>query len=482
VRTSSRRSQFVSGGISLFCTTVMLTGGASIAAAQQGRGRGAQRPAAPAAQPPAPQPQVSAMAIRVVGPGLGANGSELRPFNESPGTTVALAIVAPRGNGIVQIDSHASQVDALSDDKGQSLLEEGRIGSFPKIAEDGSAAIVEVEVRARPSTGAATLSVQGSIAMTMAGGAKPVRVANVRLVEGQALKVGTASMTIGDVSTDEDSTKITFGLTRTVLNTIREVRFFDAKNTAIEARRTGSGYMNEKAELQYSAKTKDKAVAIEFEIWQNLRTVKTPFNVQAGLGVAAGGRTSETSEAPAASKSGSARTADASAAPAPPPVITPGEGADSVENVIKQMQTAALAGKGAQVLSVIYPTERATYAQGVVMALAFLPMGSIGGGEKAVEPLQKELDVFFDKHHLKPPFVREPSDLFKDVDLPAFVSDAMLFLKSHVKKGDKPADALPVPSGRPENVSVTGDAAVATLSSKEIKFSKVSGRWFIRLE
>src|SRR5262249_26628707 len=160
-------------------------------AAQQGRGRGAQRPAAPAAQPPAPQPQMSATAIRGVGPGLGANGSELRPFNESPGTAAALALVAPRGTGVGPTDRHRSPAARFSDDKGQSVLEEGRIGPFPKIAEDGSAAIVEVEVRARPSAGASSLSVQGSVAMTLAGGSKPVRAANVRLVEGQAFKVGT---------------------------------------------------------------------------------------------------------------------------------------------------------------------------------------------------------------------------------------------------------------------------------------------------
>ena len=45
--------------------------------------------------------------------------------------------------------------------------------------------------------------------------------------------------------------------------------------------------MNEKASLDYEAKTKDKTVTIEFELWQNPRVVKVPFNVQAGLGLAA---------------------------------------------------------------------------------------------------------------------------------------------------------------------------------------------------
>jgi hypothetical protein len=290
-------------------------------------------------------------------------------------------------------------------------------------------------------------------------------------------------MTVGEVSTEEESTKITIGLTRTVLNTIKETRFFDAKNALIESRRTSSGYMNEKAEVQFDAKTKEKAVTIEFELWQNQRVVKAPFTAQVGLGVAAGPRASGTADAPAGAAGSNAVKSDAPAArpPEPPPVITAGDGAQSVEAVVKQMQSGAQAGKGGQVLSVIYPTERPAYAQGVAMALVFLPMSSIDN-EKEADRITKELDAFFAKHQLKPPFSRDPAELFKGVDLAAFVTNAMVFMKSHAKKGDKTTDALPVPAGRPENVQITGDNAVATLSGKEVKFTKVSNRWFIRLE
>jgi len=480
VRTSSCGRSHHAKRLAIFCIAATLAT-ASLAAAQGRGGRGSLRPAATPPAPATPPPQVTAAAIKVVGPGLGANGSELRPFNDSPGTVVALAIQAPRGAGIVEIDSHASQVEAFSDDKGQSLLEEGRIGSFPKIAEDGSAAFVEVEVRARPSAGTAAVTVQGSIAMTLAGGSKPTRVANVRLVPNQTFKVGTATMTVNEVTADEESSKITLALTRSVMTTIREVRFFDAKNTPIEARRVGSGYMNEKAELMLDAKTKDKVVTIEFELWQNLRTMKAPFNVQAGLGVAAGARAAGSTDAAADKTEKAKSNAAAAATPALPPVIGAGDGAASVEAVVKQLQTAATAGKGAQMLAVIYPHDRATYGQGVAMALAFLPMASMSN-EKQAAQVQKELDAFFDQHQLKPPFAREPEDLFKGIDLAAFVSDAMTFLKSHAKKGDKPGDVLPVPSGRPENIRIEGDSAVAALNGKDVNFTKVSGRWFIRLE
>jgi hypothetical protein len=206
--------------------------------------------------------------------------------------------------------------------------------------------------------------------------------------------------------------------------------------------------------------------------------------VQAGLGVAAGPRASSSSDSAAGGRSETAKVEMPAAPPAPPPpppVITKGDGAQSVEAVVKQMQSAAQAGKGAQVLSVIYPSDRPTYAQGVTMALAFLPMSALGN-EKEADRLTKELDAFFAKHQIKPPFSKDPAELFKGVDLAAYLTDVMVFMKSHAKKGDNPADALPVPSGRPENVKISGDDAVATMSGKEVKFAKVSNRWFIRLE
>ena len=86
--------------------------------------------------------------------------------------------------------------------------------------------MVEVQVRARPSAGAASVTVQGTLAMTRRRWIETGARANVKLQTDYAFKVGTAAMTIGEVKVDEESTKITFGLTRTVLSTIREVRFF----------------------------------------------------------------------------------------------------------------------------------------------------------------------------------------------------------------------------------------------------------------
>lgn len=470
--------------------TLLIAGliGSFAAAAQRPGGAPAKAPTkapakapAPAKAAPTPPPQITVAGIRVVGAGLGANGSELHAFNESPGTAVGFAILVPAGTGIVEIDDDASRVDAFTDDKGQSLLEVGRFGPFPKISEDRSAAVVDVEVRGRPSAGATAVSVQGSIAMTLASGTKPTRIPNVRLEEGRTMKLGAATITVKTVTAGEETTDVTFGLSRSILNTISAIKFFDGKGELLESRRTSSGYMNDAAEVEHELKSKEKLVSVEFDVWQNMRQIKLPFSLTTGLSFgAADARPSAAPASPApASTSGASPPAQKLSNV---PTIAPGpnDGAASVEAVVAQLQTAAVAGRGRDVLAVIFPDDRAVFGQGVALVVTFTVLKNMGD-EKASDKAQKDIDALFAKHKLKLPLNKEPRELFKDVDVAAFVTDSFAYLKGQLKKGENVAESLPVPQGKAQDVKVEGDAATAKLGDKEVKFSRVNNKWFIRV-
>jgi hypothetical protein len=444
-----------------------------------------QRPAKPTAKPtPAGAAQatveVSVAGVRVVGTGYGANGSELRAFNERPGTTIVLALLAPAGGGIVEIDNRASRVDAFADDKGQSLLEEGQVGSFPKIAEDHSAALVEVGVQARPAAGAVSVVAQGSVAVTLAKGSKPQRIPNVRLEAGQTMKLGTATVSMKTATPGEESASVGLALTRATLTTIREIRFLTVKGAPIESRRTSSGYFNDAAEVEFTVKTKEKLVAVEFDVWQNLRQVTVPFNVTVGLGLP-GGRGGAAAE-PKGQASGGSAPAAAKAAPKAPKIApAPGDGGASVEAVVTRMQTGASSGKASEFLAAMLPDDRPTFAQGLAMAVTFSLMAHIGD-DKASEKAQQDVDALFAKHKIKPPLSGEPVEIFKNTDLTAFTTDAFAYLKAQVPKGQDASGAIPVPKGKPQDVKITGDSAVAKLDGHDVNFTSVNGRWFIRLE
>jgi hypothetical protein len=429
----------------------------------------ATKPAAKSAS--APMPQISVAGIRVVGNGVGANGSELHAFNERPGTTVALTIQAPDGSGIVEVDDDASRVDAFTDNSGQNLLEEGRFGPFPKISEDNAAALVEIEVRGRPGAGASSLKVQGSVAMSLAGGTKATRIASVRLEPGKTMKVGNVTITIKSVTPGDDSTDLGVGLPRSFMNTIHAVRFYDSKGELIESRRTSSGYMNDAGEMNFDLKSKEKVVSAEFDIWQNIRQIKVPFSLTVGIGLG-----------------GEKAPAGAAATPAAPPVarsdvpkIAPGpnDGAASVDAVLTKMSTAFAAGKGRDLLAVIFPDDRNDFALVMATAVVFSTLANMDDA-KAAEKAQKEVDALIAKHKLNMPLNKPSAEIFKNADIGAFVTDAVVYLKAHMPKGQDAASLL-LPNGRAQNVRIDGDSAVATLGKKDAKFSRVNQKWFIRV-
>jgi hypothetical protein len=252
-------------------------GGAGGPAAAQSRGKAKTPAAAPAAAP-----TVTLGGLRVVAPGMGEEATEIRAFNESPGTALVLFVKVPDGAGIVEIDDDTSALKSINDDTGANLLEEGRFGPFPKITKDGSTGMIEVETRGRPSPGATYLTVEGTIALTSSAGTKVVKVANVKLESGRTFKVGNAIITVGEVSTEGDHGSLTLKLPRSVLASIKEIRFKDGK-AAVQADRMGSGWMGDDAEVSFRIPATLKSANLELDVWQNLKEQTVPFNLKVAL-------------------------------------------------------------------------------------------------------------------------------------------------------------------------------------------------------
>jgi hypothetical protein len=232
--------------------------------------------------PPA-GPEIVVAGLRVVGPGFGENRSELRAFNEEPGVALALGIKMPAGSAIIDLDEDNCKLTAIADDTGQDLLEQGRFGSFPKTSSDGSAGLIEIESKLRPAAGANAVTAEGTLIFTSSAGAKPVKIAKIKLETGFVMKVGTGSVTLKEVTPGDQKTAIELGMTRTMLRTVREVRFLDAKGVAMEANRGGSGYINEAAYINYEINSPTKPAAIEFVVWQGLKQETVPFKVKANF-------------------------------------------------------------------------------------------------------------------------------------------------------------------------------------------------------
>jgi len=251
------------------------------AAAQKKKGG----PAAATPPPPvvAAPPEIVVAGIRVTGPGFGDNRKELRPFNEEPGIALAIGLKMPAGSSLIKLDEDDCKLTAITDDTGQDLLENGRYGSFPKTAEDGSAGLIEIESKLRPAAGAQFITAEGTLVFTASAGTKPQKIAKIKLEKGFVMKVGTGTVTLGDVTAEEGKQSIAFATTRPMLEAIKEIRFLDATGTALDAHRTERGYMGDNASAVYSIASATKPVAIEFLVWQTPKQQTVPYKIKANL-------------------------------------------------------------------------------------------------------------------------------------------------------------------------------------------------------
>ena len=245
-----------------------------------------KKPAKPAAAapapPPGPPPEISVVGLRIIGSGLGKNREEIRAFNESPGVAVALAIKMPAGAGIVELDEDNCLLTSVTDDAGTDLGEQAKYGSFPNTSDDGSIGMIEIESRLRPAPAATAILAEGTLVFSASPGSKPTKIPNLKLEKGKTFKLGTATITLAEVTPGED-TAIELALPRSVLYTIRDVKFSDATGKPLEADRTSRGYMNDDASIGYRIKGAGAAVTLEFDVWQGLREQKVPFKIKTGL-------------------------------------------------------------------------------------------------------------------------------------------------------------------------------------------------------
>jgi len=264
----------------IVCLSMPGVVGVASAQGKPKKGAAAATPPPPAAAAP---PEIVLAGIRVVGPGYGENRKELRPFNEEPGIALALALKMPNGVSLIKLDEDDCKLTAIADDTGQDLLENGRYGSFPKTAEDGSAGLIEIESKIRPAAGAQFVTAEGTLVFMASPGTKPQKIAKIKLEKGFAMKIGAAPVTLGEVTSEEGKMTIAFSMTRPTLEAIRDIKFLDATGTALDAHRTERGYMGDAASVVYSIASPTKPVAFEFVMWQAAKQQSVPFKVKANL-------------------------------------------------------------------------------------------------------------------------------------------------------------------------------------------------------
>lgn len=237
-------------------------------------------------QVPSAQAQsVEVAGLRIVGPGMGRNGSELRAFNQSPGLAVALGFTVPEGLQLVEIDDDACNLQALTQNDGTSLLEDVDWGPFPDVSEDGRAGLIEFSTGRRPSAGAESLSAKGTVSLRVA------RNAQSGPATGFAAKVGTEFSAAGGnflvqvAGEDED-----YGGYRLVLETLEETadrisefQFKDADGEVVETNGRGTMTMGTRTQLEFYIEGSKVPAALDLVWFDGLESIDLPFDLEINL-------------------------------------------------------------------------------------------------------------------------------------------------------------------------------------------------------
>jgi hypothetical protein len=256
--------------LALVCTTLLLA-----------RASVAQTPR----KPPAAKgkPTVSVVGLRVVGPGFGRDGMEVRPFNEQPGTGIVVALEVAEPFGVIAVDTRSSAIEKIADSDG-TVLPQPEIWFSPDITKDGTAALVQLRASGVPGAKATAVTLKGTLVASVSSGAKTQKVSNFKLEAGKTLKVGNDTITLSAVA-GEESQNLTFKGPRIAFQSLKAIRFRDTKGAEVTSDQRGYSFGTDEGEVYYAVTSAAKAFNLELDVWQNIQPVSVPFELQAGLGV-----------------------------------------------------------------------------------------------------------------------------------------------------------------------------------------------------
>ena len=247
----------------------------------------------------AADPSITQVGLRIVGPGIGVDDQELRPFNWFAGTTVALRLKSADA-GILGIDADASELKAFVDDKGTDLLKalpgqnswsQKGFGNSNAVSEDGMHMLFELIAPNTPAKGARLISVRGHVAMIQAKKFSSETLHAVSLTVGTKIKTAAVTYEITKLGKPQwgDAALAVSLKTTDDVDLIKALQFTDAQGAALEVDRGMSSRMgwagNVTTEVTYNFKDKVETCTLVLESWTDRQVKMVPFDVDLSVGL-----------------------------------------------------------------------------------------------------------------------------------------------------------------------------------------------------
>lgn len=243
-----------------------------------GAGAQARKPSPAKKAGALPKPSVDVVRLQVVS----AEG-----HNWQVGTTVVVAVGVQPPFGLVAMDKEKSTLE-ITDAQGTALAEP-EVDWSPDFNQERTVALVDLEAKGLAAAGSPYVAARGTLSFTVATGTKTVKAPNVKFEKGTPVKLGAATVTVGDVDKEGfgDGPIVMFEGTTAVIKSIKAVRAKDAKGAVVEANWSSSGTWHGEDGYQSSYRFKSAgatALSLEFDLWDGLRELPVAVDVKAGVG------------------------------------------------------------------------------------------------------------------------------------------------------------------------------------------------------
>jgi hypothetical protein len=234
----------------------------------------------------AENPTVQLVGLRVVGPGYGLNGSELRAFRQQSGTTIALLVQNPENMKIVDVDDSKCSLVEFTDDRDHNLMDGLDWGAFPEISKDGRSALIEATSKERPSQGASRLFVGGTIHMRVAASESTEQIDRLEMEVGTKASVLQEVIQVMKVKEENEGLDLVLQISRKFKDRIKDIRFYAENGNPIEIWGRGSLTFGNAAQVEYNldAKSTPEALKVEIDLWQELEELNFSFQVDSTMG------------------------------------------------------------------------------------------------------------------------------------------------------------------------------------------------------
>ena len=232
------------------------------------------------------KPIVQLAGLRIVGPGHGLNGTELRAFQQQSGTTLALLVQIPESKKIVDLDDSKCSLLEFTDDCGHNMLDGVDWSGFPKISKDGRLALIEVTSKGRPSQDASRLFAKGTLQLRLASAESTEKIEKLPLKVGTRVNVQQEVIQVMKVQAENEGLTLVLQISQKFENNLKDVRFYAANGNLVDIWGRGSFTFGNASQMEYNIDTKSipETLRVEIDLWQEMEILNLPFEIESGVG------------------------------------------------------------------------------------------------------------------------------------------------------------------------------------------------------